>query len=70
MSMFVCWVEFSWAEIKGLAQIAGATYAEKTHLQKNMFSLFEHESLYMVYNINRLPQIYICKVLRFALVIR
>lgn len=35
-----------------------------------MFSLFEHESVYMVYDINRWPQIYICKVLRFALVIR
>lgn len=35
-----------------------------------MFPLFEHESVYMVYNINRWPQIYSCKVLRFALVIR
>lgn len=30
----------------------------------------EHESVYMLYNINRWPQIYNCKVLRFALVIR
>lgn len=35
-----------------------------------MFSLFEHESVYTVYNINRWPQIHNCKVLRFALVIR
>lgn len=40
------------------------------HLQENMFSVLERESVYMVYNINRWPQIYICKVLRFALVIR
>lgn len=35
-----------------------------------MLALFEHESVYMLYNINRWPQIYSCKVLRFALVIR
>lgn len=47
-----------------------ARYEEESLLHENMFSFFEHESVYMVYSINRWPQIYICKVLRFALVIR
>lgn len=69
----LCMLMLGWVQLgqdKRPGSDAEAKYAEKTHLQENMFSFFEHESLYMVYNINRWPQIYICKVLRFALVIR
>lgn len=65
-----CWVEISSAEIKGSAWIVEAGYGVEMLSKENMFSFFEHESVYMLYNINRWPQIYICKVLRFALVIR
>lgn len=38
--------------------------------RESVFLSLRNESVYMVYCINRWPQIHICKVLRFALVIR